>query len=130
MTRPIPKLFVICYAGKGVPLERRWEKNMAVAISRNFVPTMPAAVQMYSGTLPTEQTFDVDPLEQQLAKKDIRKRAFKNYFPSFDVIFLAISNGNDVFFRDAISILHTANKTPFSPIMFNFSHRKLNMFLL
>ena len=75
---------------------------------------------MYSETLPTEKTFAVDPLEQQLAKKDIRKTAFKNYFPSFDVIVQAIANGNDVFFRDAISILHTANKTPFSPIMFNF----------
>ena len=103
MTRPIPEIFVICYAGKGVPLERRWAKNRAVAISRNIVPTMQVAVQMYSGTLTTEQTFGVDPLEQQLAKKDIRKTAFKNYFPHFDVIFRAIANGNDVFFRDAIS---------------------------
>lgn len=64
MTRPIPEIFVICYAGKGVPLERRWAKNRAVAISRNIVPTMQVAVQMYSGTLTTEQTFGVDPLEQ------------------------------------------------------------------
>ena len=103
MTRPIFELFVICYAGKGVPLERRWTKNWAVAINRNIVPTVQEAVQMYSGALTTEQTFGVDPLEKQLAKKDIRKTAFMNYFLRFDVIFQAIASGNDVFFRDAIS---------------------------
>ena len=64
--------FVICYAGKGVP-----------PINQNIVPTVQVAVQMYSGTLTTEQTFGIDPLEQQLAKKDIRNTAFKNYFPTF-----------------------------------------------
>jgi len=74
-----------------------------VVINRNIVPTVQVAVQMYSGTLTTEQTFGVDPLEHQLAKKDVRTTAFKNYFPRFDVIFHAIANGNYVFFRDAIS---------------------------
>ena len=45
MTRPIPEIFVICYAAKGVPLERRWAENRAVAISRNIVPTVQVAVQ-------------------------------------------------------------------------------------
>ena len=95
--------FVICYAGKGFPLERLWTKNRALAINRNIVPTVQVAVQMCSGTLTTEQTFGIDQQEQQLAKKDIRKTAFKNYFPHFDVIFQAIANGNYAFFGDAIS---------------------------
>lgn len=74
-----------------------------MALNRNIVPTVQAAVQMYSGTLNTEQTFGIDPLEQQLEKKDVRQTEFKNYFPRFDVIFQAIANGNYVFFRDAIS---------------------------
>ena len=103
LTRPISDSnYVIRYAGKGVPLERRRLKNRAVAINPNIVPTV-QAVQMYSGTLTTEQTFGIDPLEQQLARKDIRKTEFKSHFSRFDVIFQAIANGKYVFFRDAIS---------------------------
>lgn len=74
-----------------------------MAINRNIIPTVQVAVQMYSGTLTTEQTFGIDPLEQQLAKKDIRKTAFKNqyYFPRFDVIFQAIANR---LFFNAVSV--------------------------
>lgn len=74
-----------------------------MAINRNTVPTVQAAVQMYRGTLTTEQTFGIDPLEQQLAKKGVRETEFKKHFPRFNVIFQAIANGNYGFLRDAIS---------------------------
>ena len=66
------------------------------------MPTVQAVVQMYHGTLTREQTYGIDPLEKQSAKKDARETEFKKHFPSFDIMFQATANGNYALFKDAI----------------------------
>ena len=69
----------------------------------NILPTVKAAVQMFSGTLTPEQTFGRVPLAPCVSKTDVvRQRDFKKYFPSFVVLFNEIANANCTFFQDAI----------------------------
>ena len=68
----------------------------------NVIPTVQAAVQMFSGTLTPEQTFGRDPLAPHVTKTDAREREFKKYFPSFVALFNEIANTNCTPLQDAI----------------------------
>ena len=82
----------------------------------NVIPTVQAAVQMFSGTLTPEQTFGRDPLAPHVSKTDVvRQRDFKKYFPSFVVLFNEIANANCTFFQDAI-LYYLRLTNYFSPI--------------
>lgn len=68
----------------------------------NVIPTVQAAVQMFSGRLTPEQTFGRDPLAPYVTKTDARQREFKKYYPSFEVLFNEIANTNFAPFQDAL----------------------------
>ena len=68
----------------------------------NVIPTVQAAVQMFSGTLTPEQIFGRDPLAPHVTKADARQREFKKYYPSFEVLFNEIANTNYAPFQDAV----------------------------
>ena len=66
------------------------------------IPTVQAAVQMFSGMLTPERTFGRDPLAPYVTKSDARQREFKKYSPSFEVLFNEIANINYAPFQDAV----------------------------
>ena len=76
----------------------------------NVIPTVQAAVQMFSGTLTPEQTFGRDPLAPHVTKTDAREREFKKYFPSFIVLFNEIAKYKSYPFPKCHTVLSKAHE--------------------
>ena len=83
------------------------ENNRAKTVAPHKVPTADEAVQLYEqdgGTLTLFGDFGVDPLGEldDEGKRQERVRLFAQRFPSFELLFHRLVNGNSSLFKEAI----------------------------
>jgi len=81
------------------------KNNKARMIDPRVIPTSDQAVQLYEqngGRLTEPVQFGRDPLECDAMKKTIREQAFQEKYPSLDLMFHQLVNGDTTLFQQAL----------------------------
>lgn len=89
--------FVYFQTGKGVPDKRMMDNNTFVLPSIHILPTSEEAVAAYEsegGHLSRPEVFGVDLLTGNHELQKLRSDNFNAVYPSFDVFFHSLVNGN------------------------------------
>lgn len=79
--------------------------NRVKRIDPSLLPHRTRAVQLYKqagGRIRETSQFGRDPIANDAAKCDLRKKAFTEKYPSFEVIFSNLINGNSLHFKNAL----------------------------
>ena len=90
---------------RGIPNERVLLDNRTKRISLSLLPSAEGIAQQYrnsGGHVTDAIMFGLDPIANNVHKCFIRMSTFTEYYPSFDMIFHQVANGNDVIFQEAL----------------------------
>ena len=91
--------------GSHIPNKVMRTSNRIARVDIRHLPRSHQAVRMYheeGGRISDEKYFGKDPILTDSTKSSIRTQAFSERFPSFDVIFQGLLNGNPTLFKNAI----------------------------
>lgn len=89
---------------QGIPNQRVSIDNRAVRIDHTLLWNPAEALEHYrhaGGRITEPACFGIDPI-LDIAKTEIRERAFADMYPTFDPIFHALVNGNARPFREGL----------------------------
>lgn len=90
---------------RGVPRVLMGRDNRVQRLPPSVLPSVEQAVQLYRnnvGTLTDPTPFGIDPLAENLEKKQIRDRAFSSSYLCYESIFYDLVNGVTEPFRNAL----------------------------
>ena len=93
------------HRSRGIPNQLMLKNNKARMIDPRVIPTSDQAVQLYEqngGRLTEPVQFGRDPLECDAIKKTIREQAFQEKYPSLDLMFHQLVNGDTTLFQQAL----------------------------
>lgn len=93
------------HRSRGIPNQLMLKNNKARMIDPRVIPTSDQAVQLYEqngGRLTEPVQFGRDPLECDAMKKTIREQAFQEKYPSLDLMFHQLVNGDTTLFQQAL----------------------------